>query len=232
MTDESVTPFGVGLYTVKEAQRITGVPGHRIRRWITGYDYSYQGSKHRSPMIWQPQLFAVDGRVTLGFHDLLEVRFVNAFVEQGVSLHKIRKATTVAAELLQQSHPFSTKRFKTDGQTLFLEMIEVTGEKWLLNLFSKQYQFQDVVWQCLYTGLDFSELDQATRWWPLSPKKRVVIDPRRAFGQPILNKNRIPTSVLAAAFAVEKSVSKVARWYDLPRKAVEDAVEFEQKLAA
>ena len=42
----------------------------------------------------------------------------------------------------------------------------------------------------------------------------------------------VPTEVLASAAKATGSVAEVSRWYEVPEKEIEDAVEFEQRLAA
>jgi uncharacterized protein (DUF433 family) len=80
-------------------------------------------------------------------------------------------------------------------------------------------------------GLEFGK-DLAVRWWPAGKEDRIVIDPRRQFGQPIDAETGVPTSVLATAATAEGSVERAARAYRVPTAAVRRAVRFEQKLAA
>ncbi len=61
---------------------------------------------------------------------------------------------------------------------------------------------------------------------------RVVLDPQRAFGQPIVTKEGVPTTTLAEAIAVEGTVDRVARIYDVGPDSVRDAIRFEKTLAA
>lgn len=70
----------------------------------------------------------------------------------------------------------------------------------------------------------------AARWFPVA-SRRVVIDPARSFGQPIVQEG-VPTLVLAKTFAAEGSYSRVARWYDVDVRSVRAAVDFEHRLAA
>jgi uncharacterized protein (DUF433 family) len=59
-----------------------------------------------------------------------------------------------------------------------------------------------------------------------------VLDPTRNFGRPIVFRQGVPTEVLARAANACGSVDEVSRWYEVPRAEIEDAVEFEQQLAA
>jgi uncharacterized protein (DUF433 family) len=58
------------------------------------------------------------------------------------------------------------------------------------------------------------------------------VDPLRSFGQPIVSKEGVPTAVLARAFHVEQSIASVARWFEVSKRAVKQATEFESQLAA
>jgi uncharacterized protein (DUF433 family) len=223
--------IGVGIYSVPEASRLTGVSAARIRRWLKGYSFKLKDEVHPMPPVWEAQLPPIDGELALGFLDLVEVRFVDAFLIRGVSWHTLRLAARQAKMLFDTSHPFSTKRFKTDGRNIFAEIIQETKEKSLLDLVKSQYAFEKVVAPGL-AGLEFAGSGESVRWWPLQRSRRVVIDPARAFGKPILDKEGVPTSILAQAYRIEQSVERVAHWYEVDPRSVRAAIQFEEKLAA
>jgi uncharacterized protein (DUF433 family) len=68
------------------------------------------------------------------------------------------------------------------------------------------------------------------RWWPMGHKRLVVIDPARAFGAPIVAKGGVPTRVLYFSARAERSQKAAAAIYDVPLRAVRDAVAFEKRL--
>jgi uncharacterized protein (DUF433 family) len=225
-------PFvGVGIYSVSEASRLSGVSRARIRRWLRGYTFKHGTGIHESPPVWRRQLPSVGNSVALGFLDLMEVRFVNAFLEKGVSWRTIRRAAEIARRKYNKDHPFSTRQFKTDGKRMFEEVIEKSGENKLLDIVSNQYAFQRILAPYL-KGVEFDRSDNLVRWWPLGPRRQVVIDPQRSFGQPIAAAEGVPTSILYRAYQVEDSVLAVASWYEVSRASVRAAVEFEKILAA
>ncbi len=84
----------------------------------------------------------------------------------------------------------------------------------------------------LYKSIEFSQEDEALRWFPMWPQKKIILDPQRSFGRPIIVDGSVPTDILAEAVKVEKSIKGVAHWYEVPITAVREAVKFEQKLAA
>ena len=97
---------------------------------------------------------------------------------------------------------------------------------------NEQYVFEKVIAPYLYIGLDFNELKEPARWWPLGKNRYVVIDPQRSFGAPIVAKAGIPTKILNGAVKAEKSIEFVAKWYGVEVDEVLDAVQFETKRAA
>ena len=223
----------MGVYTLPEAARLTGVPSRTIRRWVTGYTSAREGLVHRHAPLWDRQITTVEGSVALSFRDLLEVRFVQYFRTHGVGWKTIKLAAECAAELVQDSHPFSTKKFKTDGRSIFADIVQSTGEESLLNLARRQYEFKSFVEPFLFEGIEFADPGIApVRWWPLGRNRRVTIDPERSFGQPICTPESVPTSVLARAHRAEGSIEAVARWYLVHPRSVIDALEFEQKVSA
>jgi uncharacterized protein (DUF433 family) len=223
--------LGTGIYSVPEASKISGVSAPRIRRWAKGYQYKVGSQTKRSPAVWDTDLPPIGGIVSLSFLDLLEVRFIDAFLEAGLGWKKLRFAASAAKELLNTNHPFSTRSFKTDGRTIFAEIVEARGERKLLDLIRSQYAFNQVISPSLYKGIEFSRSDMPIRWWPMGTRSQVVIDPARAFGQPIINRDGVPTAVLAQAVEVEGSVERVARWFEVAPSAVRTAMRFEKKLA-
>jgi len=184
--------------------------------------------------MWRAQLAPIDRSVALGFLDLMEVRFVDAFLKAGLSLATIRKAAKLATELLGQDHPFSTQKFRTDGNRIFAQLEHREhGDKTLYDLERKQFGIYDFIVPSLLEGVEFDNKGQAARWYPDKVgAPRVVIDPRRQFGHPIVDLGGVQTSVLADAFRAEGSIESVARWFELPVEAVEQAVKFELKLVA
>lgn len=223
---------GIGLYSVPEASRLTRVSQPRIRHWVSGYRYRRDGVVHHIAPVWKRQIDVVDHTLCLGFLDLMEVRFVEAFREQEISWPVIRLAAARARELLKTNHPFSMYRFRSDGRDIFAELVEETGEKTLLSLVRNQYAFEKVVSPSLYKSLEFSDEGAALRWYPLWPKQRVVVDPDRAFGRPIVSEPGVPTDILADAVRVEGDVQTVAKWFEVSREDVRAAVQFERALAA
>jgi uncharacterized protein (DUF433 family) len=223
--------IGRGVYTLAETSLLTGVNRYRISRWARGYTFTYHGKRQTMPAIIGREPDSAASPI-LTFADLIEIRFLEAFRQKGVSTKALRIASQRAKELLGRHHPFSTQIFKSDGRTILAEITKETGDRALLDILSDQFVFETVIASYLYAGLDFNELKEPARWWPLGKDHTVVIDPRRAFGAPIIARTGVPTKILNSAVNAEQSVEFVAKWYGVEIDEVTDAVQFETKLAA
>jgi uncharacterized protein (DUF433 family) len=223
-------PFGVGSYTAPEAARLIDTPSRNVNRWMQGYTYRRNNSERKIPPLWESQLSMVDDHLEIGFRDLIELRFVKAFVDAGVGLLAIRNCLAYARECVKDERPFSTRRFQTDGRTIFLESIRRSDESQLLDLKKRQYVFRQVI-ERTFKDLDIED-DAVARWRPFHGKKSIVIDPNRSFGQPIAAEYGVPTVVLADAVEAEGSVDRVARLYEVTPSVVRDAVQFQNTLQA
>lgn len=221
--------LGAGIYTVPEASRLTRVSAARIRRWLKGYDFKSRKTRHHSNPVWTSQLGALDDKLAVGFKDLMEIRFVHAFLEKGVSWKTMRDAHVAAKAKLGSDHPFCTHKFATDGRDILLQQAQASGDTSLINITNDQREFERIVTPFL-KELDFE--DGVTRWWPLGRSRQVVVDPVRNLGQPTVNRSGVPTRVLARSVRTNGSIESVARWFEVAPEEVRDAVEFERALAA
>ena len=138
-----------------EAAALIGVSPSRIRRWLRGYRVARRGKKY-SPL-WHGQFKPIDKKLALGFRDLIEVKFVHAFLDAGVSWDMIHRVRMEAAKLFPaESHPFCTRRFMTDGQEIFMQVHGDAKQESLVELANSQQVFAELITPFL-KGLDFGQ---------------------------------------------------------------------------
>ena len=225
-----VSYFNKGLYTVSEASGLTNVPADTFRRWVFGYARRRNEQRVDYPPIANPEIGKIEGHYVVGFRDLLEARVVQAFRTAGVSWPIIHLAADNAKTPERTAHPFLSKRFRTDGRTIFLETIRNAGHCELLDLAKNQHAFHAVIAPSLFKQIEFDAGDHPVRWYPLWPRKVVVLDPQRSFGRPLVS--NIPAETLAAVAKAENSIDAAARWYDVSAEHVRAAVDWQERLAA
>jgi len=224
----SLLEFGVGAYTPVEAARLLHMQPVTLRRWLYGYDYDHEGEARAQPPLWRPQYDVETNGPLLGFRDLVEARIVHALRKSHIGLPTIRLCIDRAREMLGDDHPFSTRAFKSDGKRIFLEITQGLEEPRLIDLKDRQHVFRDFVLPSL-KGLEFGD-ERVERWWLVPARKTIVADPKRSFGQPIVDKVGILTSRVVQELKAEGSVERVAKLYEVPVSAIRDAIKFERSL--
>lgn len=215
---------GIGLYSPKQVEKLTGVDADKVRRWLL------RDSSPAGPL-WQPEPVSLGAEDTLSFRDLLEVRAVAQF-RQHVSMATLRTALANLRELLDD-YPLTHPRLKTDGKAVFLKSMEENGEEGLTDLAQRQNVFKDIITPSLLDGIDFDASETPVRWHPDPKDPSIVIDPKFAFGKAIVLPCHMSTLALLNAFKAEGGDAEaVARNFDISADEVNRAVNFEKRVAA
>lgn len=223
----AVDPVAGGFYTVREAARLLGIAQPSK---ITGWLHGHKG-RGRGPII-QRQYQPIEGAQELGFFDLLEVRFVEHFRKQGVSLQALRKAAETARGEWQQQHPFATSNTKylTDRVEVFSKTARDLHDAALLNLVTKQYEMYVVLEEVLAKGVEFDPTSGLAREWKPRPAEfpDILLSPLVAYGQPAVMPWGVPTSAIYKTWRAENgSYAATSDWYEIDEKVAKQAVEFE-----
>jgi len=220
-----VTDVSGGFYTVSEAARLLGIEsGQRITRWLT------TGSAGAAPIILRDYR-RIGREHELSFLDLMEVRFIEHFRQQKISLQALRVASKEARKELGVDHPFATSgvKFQTDRKQVFLETAKATGDKQLLNLMTKQIAIYEVIESSFARDLEF-DVDGLARQWTPAPAlaPNVLVSPQYAFGRPVIAERRVPTRALFECWKANgNDTAAVADWFEIDDGAVNEAIRFE-----
>jgi uncharacterized protein (DUF433 family) len=224
--------LGTGVYSIPEAARLLGVRDDRLRGWVTGWPRAKVG-----PLI-EAELEKRGRTVAIGFINLMEARFVDAFVQLGVHVRTIRAILDEARAFANHAHPFATDMvFRTDGKKIFAEVLTKTSDKQLYDLARRNWALRDVLDPHLRGSVEYGKSGLVQTWQPRPNRSpNVIVDPRFAFGRPVVRDVVVPTSALLEAFVAEGDVpteqayKNVAAWFRVPVEAVREAVDFEYSL--
>ncbi len=214
--------IGIGIYSPREAERLTGVPAPKICRWLKGHTLG----ERTYEKLWVPQI-KIEDDVFLGFRDLMEVRVVSAFIQAGLSAQLVRRAIHIATSKYGNERPLSTNAFRTDGKNVFL-LLSDEEDSSIVDILKSQYAIKRVI-EPSFRGITFNSKGEPSQW---RISDGVLIDPTRSFGQPVDEKEYVPTSVLANAAKIEGSVAAAARAFRVPLSSVRKAIKFETMMAA
>jgi hypothetical protein len=85
-TSPNQSALGRGAYSLGEAARLLRAPARSVTRWLNGYSYRRGNQQRHVAPLWLPAYRVEETPNELSFADLIELRFVHAFVGQGLSL--------------------------------------------------------------------------------------------------------------------------------------------------
>jgi uncharacterized protein (DUF433 family) len=227
-----MTYFGKGIYSLITAAKILRMNPQKMRRWIKGYTYNKNMECRSYKPLFNTEFEYNSNDVVISFLDLIELLFINNFIQYGINIQKIRNATVAASHLLNTPHHKKKKKMFTDGKSIFAEIAQKENDTSLLDLLHKQFQFDKIVEQTLYECIDFDKYDLAEKWWPLGKDGNIVLDPSRNMGQPILTDYNIRTELIYDLYKTKHSISEISDWYELDKNAIETAIRFEDGLVA
>jgi uncharacterized protein (DUF433 family) len=210
-------PRDVAIYTVPAAAGLVGVPESTLRSWVFGRSYSVaEGQRQARAVIQAPK------PGFLSFTNLVEAHVLAAMRrEYRLKLDTVRRAVVYVKRELGVEHPLAREEFKTDGVELFVErlgrLVSASG--------GGQLAMRAAI-DCRLERVEYRER-RALRLFPLQRQdqpKVVVIDPRLAFGQPVLVGTGIPTAVIHERFHAGESISHLANDYGIRIELIEEAL--------
>ena len=223
--------IGVGVYTVPQAARLVHLPVATVEGVVATRPDS------NAPPRTYPIVFAeLDlgfGDKIITFHGLMELWVAAQLRAAGIPWPTIRLAAFEAARILKTPHPLSAGRLRTERQRIFMELRQAKHHpKTVIDLLTRQQEFEDVIDRSLGPDIIVRDRDgQIRQWFPLGIKFSVVLDPERRFGEPTDPDSGVPTVSLTEAYHAEGgNIAVAARWFDTSKKAVRDAVRFEEWL--
>jgi uncharacterized protein (DUF433 family) len=229
---------GVGVYTLPQAARLARLRLATVEDLVETEAVTAGQPRSAPIVIADVGLGGSDKVVT--FLGLLELWAVAEMRRQGVPMKVVRRVAFEARRILGVRHPLASVNFRTDGRRVFMTLQQDSNgpkakrpPKVVLDVLRYQHAMEEVLEQSLGSEIVVRGPDGSpVQWYPLGKRKRVVLDPRRRFGEPIDPKSGVPTSALAQALhAEEGDAAAVAFWFGVDREAVLHATAFETWLA-
>ncbi|MBW3571372.1 MAG: hypothetical protein KY467_09715 [Gemmatimonadetes bacterium] len=229
---------GTGIYTPADAATLLHERAETVRRWAFGYRRTRVSGPTVHPPLIQTDLPELEGQRALTFVELIELLYIRAFQRAGVPWRLIRQAANVAGRMYSTDHPFALRQLYADPHSVYGAVQEPDGSESLVQLVGHG---QHAMWQMVkpyLEQLEFGGDNLAQRWWPMGRDAGVVVDPRFAFGAPIVEEVGIRTRTLAGAYRAElpaygeRAVERVAWTFEIDPRDVQSALGFERWLKA
>ena len=214
-------------YNLGEAARYLRLPAATLRSWVLGRHYPTSDGSSRFPPLIRP---ASPRPPLLSFSNLIEAHVLRSLrTEHGVSVKALRSALAYAEKTLGIDRLLLRPELCAEAGRVFLdrygELIELTASGQL------------AMRRLLYEHLQRVEWDSSKfpmRLYPFvwmsapAEERAIVIDPRIAFGRPVLLRKGISTSTITERVDAGESVEAIAADYELRPSEVEQAVVYER----
>ena len=136
---------------------------------------------------------------------------------------------------LDSDRPLLDRQFLTNGVDLFVEHATQ-----LLNVSQKGQEALRGEFELALARIERDRKGSPIRLFPFSrtdgaakeQPRTIVIDPKLAFGRPVLSSAAVRTDIIVDRFRAGDSLAEMAKDYGVDEKDIEEALRFEQRRTA
>jgi uncharacterized protein (DUF433 family) len=214
-------------YTLAEAARYLRLPAATLRSWVLGRQYPTAEGRGQFPPLIRPTSRRPP---LLSFPNLIEAHVLRSLrTEHGVPVKALRSALAYAERELGIDRLLLRPELRAHAGKVFLdrygELIELSasGQLAMRRLFDEHLK-----------RIEWDAAKFPVRLYPFlsaaapSEERPIIIDPRIAFGRPVLERKAITTSAIAERIDAGETVDDLAADYDLGPSEIEQAIIYER----
>lgn len=214
-----------GIFTLGESAAYLGVPKSTLHRWA------------RPSNGWPAVItyFAEAGReANVPFVGFAEAFVLSAFRRSGVPMQRIRPAVERLASEIGVEHALASERLYTDGAEVLYDYATKEDDhlRELTVVRTGQTQFSDLIREYLQRVTYGDDGWVAELELPTYAHAQVVVNPRRAFGFPLLVHGGARVEDLVDRFKAGDSVAEIAEDFVVAEDEVEDVIRVATRAAA
>lgn len=212
-------------FTLRETAGYLDVPKSTIHDWAR-------------PAMGRPLItvFPRQGvQATVPFIGFAEAYVLAAFRRAGVPLQRIRPAVDALSRNIGLEHALASKQLYTDGAEVLYDYAAERNEDDLLELVvvrTGQHQFSEVVREYLQQITYGSDGWASRVRLPSYQRAEVIVDPRIAFGLPLVVHGGARVEDLVDRFTAGDSVADIGFDFDVSPEEVEDVIRVATRTAA
>lgn len=220
-------------YKAGEAAAVLGLPKATVLAWCFGQGYVRKdGATKRFKPLVAP---ADKASRYLSFVNLCELHVLAVIRRHhGIQMHVVRQSLDYVEKELATKRPLVAQEFLTNGVDLFVErasqLITVSkkGQMALKGGFAQaltriERTASGPIRLFPYTRISQNVVDQP---------RAVAVDPRIAFGRPVLLKAGVITEVIVERFLAGDSIAEMAGDFRVEASDIDEALRFEHRRAA
>jgi uncharacterized protein (DUF433 family) len=206
------------IFTLRDLAGYLDVPKSNIQRWARPPD-----PKH--PLI---TCLPAHGReATVPFIGFVEAFVLSSFRQAGVPLQRIRPAVEVLEEEIGVEHALASELLYTDGAEVLFDYVnkhDAPEVRDLVFVRTQQRQFswavKDSLRRIRYGGDGWADSVRL----PTYGNAKVVVDPKVAFGLPLVVHGGARVEDLVDRFQAGDSVAEISTDFSVPPDEVEDVI--------
>lgn len=203
--------LGEGIFLTKDIANILNLPYSKVRRGMSEF--------------WEDYTFGEKGNKAVNFYTLIEFYTFYQLRKEGISSQMIKKAHQQIAKELGTPYPFA-RNIHTNGKEIWYEFLED-----IVNADGKQQISIKPILIPFLTKIEFNKEDIADKYFPLAKSKKVVVDPKYQFGQPIITGTGIKVETIGKLYSGGESQKNLAEMYNLDSSQVKDAISYYKQSA-
>jgi uncharacterized protein (DUF433 family) len=210
--------FSVPLFTIDEGARHLGMAASTLRDWT-------QRTAGPAPLVHRLRP-STPRAASLPFIGAVEAHMLRGFRELGLTPGELRAAVTRLRQDTGDEYALATRKVATDGVNLLVNMADSLSEapQWV-----RARDGQGAIAEVIGQYLKFVTWKSPDRY-PLRLTLKayqgadVIIDPRFAFGQPVLEREKIRVEDILDAFWAGESYTTIAGEFGVTTDAVEAVI--------
>ncbi len=229
-TTTSARPLGrddprvnVPLFTLRESAAYLHTPVSTLHAWA-----------HPSGGAPLVTVFPRAGRrATVPFVGFTEAFVLGALRGAGVPMQRIRPAVAKLSAEIGLDHALASQRVYTDGAELIFDYAAQSDDEELLTVVrTGQQHFAEIIRGYL-KRITYGDDGWAERLrLPAYARAEVTVDPRQAFGQPLVVHGGARVEDLVDRFQAGDGFAEIAGDFGVPAEEVEDVIRVALRLAA
>ena len=214
-------------FTLREAAAYLGLPNSTLHSWA-------RPSGGAMPVI---TCFPTHGReATVPFIGFAEAYVLSAFRRAGVPMQRIRPAVEVLSSGIGVDHALASQRLYTDGAEVLYDFASSAHDEELARTDGRHAPASGNSRRSSATYL--KRITYGDDGWaaqvrlPAYQQADVIVDPRRAFGMPLVVHGGARVEDLVDRFVAGDTLADIAEDFGVPEPEVEDVVRVATRAAA
>ena len=214
-------------YGLAEAAHHVRVPVATLRSWCLGRSYDNKSGRQ----VFAPLIAVADRRMRLlSFSNLIEAHVLHALrTEHGVPVKAVRTSLRFAERELNVKRLLLREELRASGGELFLDRY---GE--LINLSRSGQLAMKAMLRDYLARVEWSSDGFPGRLYPFArgasadAPKLIAIDPRIAFGRPVIVRQGISIGAIAERIDAGETVEALVDDYGVTSQEIEEALVFQR----